>query len=138
MSDISIQQTLTARASAPAKDAGKQRADAQDVSSKGQASEARQTEKASGLSPLEIMQKQRAEEQKDENVERAVAQLNDYVQNTERKLEFQLDDESGDTIVRVYDKNSDELIRQIPNEEAVELARRLNQEEPLSLFSAQV
>lgn len=138
MSDISIQQSLTARASAPAKDAGKQSADGQGVSSRGQVAEARQTEQASGLSPLEMMQKQRAEEQKENNVERAVAQLNDYVQNTERKLEFQLDDESGDTIVRVYDKNSDELIRQIPNEEAVELAKRLNQEEPLSLFSAQV
>lgn len=138
MSDISIQQQLTARASAPAKDAGKQSADGQGVSSKGQMAEARQTDKASGLSPAEFMQKQRAEEQKDASVEQAVAQLNDYVQNTERKLEFQLDDESGDTIVRVYDKNSDELIRQIPNEEAVELAKRLNQEEPLSLFSAQV
>jgi flagellar protein FlaG len=74
----------------------------------------------------------------DEKVEQAVAKLNDYVQNSERKLEFQVDEDSGQTVVRVYDKNSEELIRQIPDEEALELAKRLNQEEPLMLFSAQV
>jgi len=74
----------------------------------------------------------------EESIERAVAKLNDYVQNTERKLEFQMDEDSGQTVVRVYDKNSEKLIRQIPNEEALSLAQKLNQEEPLMLFSAQV
>ncbi|GGX50609.1 flagellar protein FlaG [Saccharospirillum salsuginis] len=73
-----------------------------------------------------------------EALEQAVAKLNDYVQNTERKLNFQLDEEAGLTIIRVYDKQSEELIRQIPSEEAVSLAQKLNQEEPLMLFSAQV
>jgi len=73
-----------------------------------------------------------------EELEQAVAKLNDYVQNTERKLNFQLDEDAGMTIIRVFDKATDELIRQIPNEEAVSLAQKLNQEEPLLLFSAQV
>ncbi len=73
-----------------------------------------------------------------EELEQAVATLNDYVQNTERKLNFQLDEDAGLTIIRVYDKATDELIRQIPNEEAVSLAQKLNEEEPLLLFSAQV
>lgn len=73
-----------------------------------------------------------------EELEQAVAKLNEYVQNTERKLNFQLDEEAGLTIIRVYDKQSEELIRQIPSEEAVSLAQKLNQEEPLMLFSAQV
>lgn len=73
-----------------------------------------------------------------EELELAVAKLNDYVQLTERKLNFQVDEESGMTIIRVYDKQSDELIRQIPGEEVVSLAQKLNQEEPLMLFSAQV
>jgi flagellar protein FlaG len=76
--------------------------------------------------------------QDDKQLEQAVAQLNDYVQNSERKLEFSMDDDSGKTVVRVYDANSDELIRQMPNEEALELAQRLSQEEPLMLFSANV
>lgn len=73
-----------------------------------------------------------------EELEQAVATLNDYVQNTERKLNFQLDEDAGLTIIRVFDKQTDELIRQIPNEEAVSLAQKLNEEEPLLLFSAQV
>lgn len=73
-----------------------------------------------------------------EELELAVAKLNDYVQNTERKLNFQLDEEAGVTIIRVFDRQSEELIRQIPTEEAVSLAQKLNQEEPLLLFSAQV
>lgn len=73
-----------------------------------------------------------------EELELAVAKLNDYVQHTERKLNFQVDEESGLTIIRVFDKQSDELIRQIPSEEVVSLAQKLNQEEPLMLFSAQV
>ncbi|PTY36771.1 hypothetical protein BGP77_05655 [Saccharospirillum sp. MSK14-1] len=73
-----------------------------------------------------------------EELELAVAKLNDYVQQTERKLNFQVDEESGLTIIRVFEKQSEELIRQIPSEEVVSLAQKLNQEEPLMLFSAQV
>jgi flagellar protein FlaG len=67
----------------------------------------------------------KAQIQKDEVI-KAVAQLNSYVQGAERTLEFQVDDDSGQTVVRVYDKVSEELIRQFPNEEALTLAQRLN------------
>lgn len=73
-----------------------------------------------------------------EQVREAVSRINEYVQQTERKLEFQMDEDSGETIIRVYDKASSELIRQIPSELALELAQKLNDEEPSLLFSAQV
>jgi len=71
-------------------------------------------------------------------VENAVSKLNAYVQSTTRTLDFQVDDDSGKTVIKVYDRESDTLIRQIPNELALELARRLNEEEPSLLFEAQV
>jgi flagellar protein FlaG len=71
-------------------------------------------------------------------VKEAVSKLNDYVQSTERTLDFQVDEDSGKTVIRVFDKASSELIRQIPNELALELAQNLNDDEPLLLFSAQV
>lgn len=74
----------------------------------------------------------------EEQVKDAVSKLNEYVQSTERTLDFQLDEDSGKTIIKVYDKASEELIRQIPNELALELAQNLNDEEPSLLFSAQV
>jgi flagellar protein FlaG len=74
----------------------------------------------------------------EEQVKDAVSKLNEYVQSTERTLDFQMDEESGKTIIKVFDKASSELIRQIPNELALELAQNLNDEEPSLLFSAQV
>jgi len=73
-----------------------------------------------------------------EQVKEAVSKLNDYVQTTERTLDFQMDEDSGQTVIKVFDKHSSELIRQIPNELALELAQKLNDEEPSLLFSAQV
>ncbi|MDX1340762.1 MAG: flagellar protein FlaG [Reinekea sp.] len=137
MNEISMQPQLNAKASAPVRDAVKANENdtgKSSVSTVSQA-EARKTENTPIGSLLEKAQDQEAN---NSEVEQAVAKLNDYVQNTQRKLEFQIDDDSGETVVRVYDKHSDELIRQIPNEEALELAKRLNQEEPLMLFSAQV
>lgn len=73
-----------------------------------------------------------------EQVKEAVSKLNDYVQSTERTLDFQLDEDSGQTVIKVFDKQSSELIRQIPDELALTLAQKLNDEEPSLLFSAQV
>lgn len=73
-----------------------------------------------------------------ERVQEAVSRINEYVQQSERTLNFQLDEDSGQIIVKVYDKVSEELIRQIPSELALELAQKLNDEEPSLLFSAQV
>ncbi len=74
----------------------------------------------------------------EEQVKEAVSKLNEYVQSTERTLDFQMDEDSGKTVIKVFDKTSAELIRQIPNELALELAQNLNDDEPSLLFSAQV
>jgi len=81
---------------------------------------------------------EKAAELSKEQVQEAVSRINEYVQKSERTLDFQLDEDSGKTIIRVYDTNSAELIRQIPSELALELAQKLNDEEPTLLFSAQV
>ena len=58
-------------------------------------------------------------------MEKAVEQLNNYVQSTQRDLQFSLDEDLGRTVVRVLDRNTQEVIRQIPNETALQLARNL-------------
>lgn len=73
-----------------------------------------------------------------DKVRDAVSRINEYAQQTERTLDFKLDETSGKTVISVYDKTSSELIRQIPSELALELAQKLNDEEPSLLFSAQV
>ncbi len=66
-----------------------------------------------------------AELAREQRVEQAVAQLNDYVQSLQRDLRFTVDDDLGRAIVHVVDRNTQEVIRQIPNETALRLARNL-------------
>lgn len=72
-----------------------------------------------------------------EAVTQAVADLNAYLQNEQRDLRFSVDDGSGEMVVRVVDRESGELIRQIPNEITLALAARARQDEPLQLVNLQ-
>ena len=56
----------------------------------------------------------------------AISELKGFVQNIRRNLEFSIDDESGRIVIKVIDSESKEVIRQIPPEEAVQLARALD------------
>jgi flagellar protein FlaG len=60
-----------------------------------------------------------------DRVEQAVQQIQSYLNNSQRQLQFQVDSSSGRTIVRVVNPESGELIRQIPSEEVLKLARAL-------------
>jgi flagellar protein FlaG len=57
----------------------------------------------------------------------AVNQLNGYLEETQRGLRFSIDDNSGRTIVRVVDTETDEVIRQIPSEEMLVLIRHFTE-----------
>ncbi len=58
-----------------------------------------------------------------EQTERVAQQLNDLIKNQQRDLEFSVDKDSGRTILRVIHAESGEVIRQIPPEELLHLAR---------------
>ncbi|MGC8121835.1 flagellar protein FlaG [Marinobacter sp. VGCF2001] len=81
--------------------------------------------------------KERSEAQR-EGLDQAVSQLNDFVQNVQRDLQFEVDNEMGQTIVKVVDQQTQEVIRQIPDEVALRLAEKLQQDEPLTLFNIKV
>ncbi|EMP55923.1 flagellar protein FlaG protein [Marinobacter santoriniensis NKSG1] len=93
----------------------------------------------SGDKPVSEAQKlQKQADAEKEQLDQAVSQLNDYVQNVQRDLQFEVDNERGQTIVRVVDQQTQEVIRQIPDEVALRLAENLQQEEPLTLFNIKV
>ena len=81
--------------------------------------------------------KERNEAQRDD-LDQAVSQLNDFVQNVQRDLQFEVDNDMGQTIVKVVDQQTQEVIRQIPDEVALRLAEKLQQDEPLTLFNIKV
>jgi flagellar protein FlaG len=58
-----------------------------------------------------------------EAVKAAAAEIESYLKSVGRSLEFKLDDDSGRMVVSVRDSETGELIRQIPGEDALRLAR---------------
>ena len=94
------------------------------------------TTQTQNVSKAEQLQK-RNEAQREE-LNEAVSQLNDYVQNVQRDLQFEVDNDSGQTIVRVVDQQTQEVVRQMPDEVALRLAEKLQQDEPLTLFNIKV
>ena len=54
-----------------------------------------------------------------------VTSLNTSIQSVQRNLEFSIDKELGEIVIKVTDKNTKEVVRQIPSEEALKLARNL-------------
>jgi len=55
----------------------------------------------------------------------ALSKMTEHVQNLQRALQFSVDEESGETIVKVVDSETKEVIRQIPSEELLAIASRL-------------
>lgn len=70
-----------------------------------------------------------------EKIQAAVAQMNEYIQSTQRDLNFTYDPGSGETVVKVLDRKTQEVIRQIPDEIFLRLAEHMDPEVPGSLFS---
>jgi flagellar protein FlaG len=70
-----------------------------------------------------------------EDVKRAAAQLETFMQSMNRYLEFRVDEDSGRTVVTVKDKTTGETIRQIPSEEVMRLAHNLGGKTPAALVN---
>jgi flagellar protein FlaG len=62
-----------------------------------------------------------------EAVQEKVAELNSYMQHLNRKLQFSVDDQSGNTVVKVIDSETDELIRQVPAQEILDVKNAINE-----------
>ena len=56
---------------------------------------------------------------------RAVNDLTQNMQNLQRSLEFTVDESSGRTVVTVIDKETQKVIRQIPQKDILALASRI-------------
>lgn len=61
-----------------------------------------------------------------EELDQAVKAVNDFVQPFNNALNFSVDQESQTTVVKVIDQNTKEVIRQIPSEEMLALAKALD------------
>ena len=72
-----------------------------------------------------------------ERLENSVNLLKDLVKSVQRDLQFSIDEFSGETVITVLDSNTEEIIRQIPSDEVLALARNIESLKGV-LFSAEV
>jgi len=62
----------------------------------------------------------------DEALGAAVERLNEQAISLQRSLRFSIDQETGRTVIKVLDRDTDEVIRQIPPEYTMEILRRMD------------
>ena len=62
-----------------------------------------------------------------DQVKQAVQDINKSMQSLKQGLEFSIDADSKQTIIKVIDPETKEVIRQMPSQEALEIAKALDQ-----------
>lgn len=61
-----------------------------------------------------------------EQVKDAVKEINQAMRANDQSLEFSIDEDSRETIVKIVDQGTKEVVRQIPSAEALEIAKSLD------------
>ncbi|WP_079433173.1 flagellar protein FlaG [Zoogloea sp. LCSB751] len=56
----------------------------------------------------------------------AVTQIQDVIKQTAQSLQFSIDKDTGSTVVKVVDTESKKVLRQIPSEEVLAIAKALD------------
>lgn len=64
-----------------------------------------------------------------QQVEQAVKEINDHLQLIRRNLEFSVDKDTQRVVVKVIDAETGEVVRQIPPDAVLELAKFLREKE---------
>lgn len=68
---------------------------------------------------------QESEQVSSQDLEAAIERLNELMKDGQRSLNFTVDQDLDEVVIKVTDTETEELIRQIPNEEALKFAKNL-------------
>lgn len=93
-----------------------------------QVQQAQKAEQAQKVSDQEVRAKealQETEQVSAEELQAAIDRLNELMKDGQRSLAFSVDEELGEVVVKVMDIKTEQLIRQIPNEESLKFAKNL-------------
>ena len=86
-----------------------------------------------------VLAKQAEKDQvsKTEQMEQTASRLNEIAQTIQRELKFSVDDNSGDVVITVVDRKTDEVIRQIPEDHVLAIRENIESLKGI-LFSAKI
>ncbi len=60
-----------------------------------------------------------------QDIEATVSNINTLAQNSQRSIHFSVAEKTGETIIKVFNSNTDELIREIPSKELQKIAEAI-------------
>jgi len=72
-------------------------------------------------------QDEKAQPLEREQLEKMAQQLQDFMGEMNRSLQFKVDEDSGRDVIKVLDKESGEVIKQYPSEEVLNLVSKLSE-----------
>ena len=92
-------------------------------------------QKNSSISPLDLTESAtknvaanaESEPLNTKQLEKVAQQLQDFVGDLNRNLEFSVDKDSGRDVIKVFDKGSGDLLKQYPSEEVLTLVSKLSE-----------
>lgn len=61
-----------------------------------------------------------------EQVQESVKSLNEFISSLNNNLQFSVDEDTGKTIVKVTDKDTNQVIKQFPSEEILSIAKAID------------
>ena len=86
---------------------------------------AKQSEAIAVQTEQSVAQTQKAEATRAQ-VEEAAKAVNDFLKPINNSLQFQLDEDTGQTVVKVIDTATKDVIRQFPSEEMLSIAKAID------------
>lgn len=87
---------------------------------------ATQTTAAKPGDAANLATREETEQAQRQKLQEGVDALNEFIKPQNTTLQFSIDDESDTVVVKVTDKETKEVIKQFPSEEALELAKALD------------
>jgi len=86
--------------------------------------ELKQQASAGQVLPLEQVGRESSDK---EAIEEKVSELNSFVQNIQRGIQFSVDEDSGNSVITVTDRETGDVIRTFPSEEMLAISAQLNE-----------
>ncbi len=84
------------------------------------------TRQASSVSGIELPPARESSLPSEDSLDTATREMATYAQSLHRDLHFSVDEDSGETVIKVVESESQRLVRTIPSEEFLHASREFN------------
>lgn len=85
------------------------------------------TTTAAPAQPAQPVQPAATAKPSNEQLQDVVKAANDFIKPYNDSVQFSIDKDTGETVVKVIDKNTQEIIKQMPSEDMLAMAKALDQ-----------